>query len=105
MNLPLSSDDPSQRETPRRAQASLASQEQQVVLHMLKVVGRHTKNFEDEGFIGFRYTLQALTLQKPNGGINDGFGREAMVFANFEPEDIASQVKAPIWRRPSDRSL
>jgi hypothetical protein len=34
-----------------------------------------------------------LTLHKPNGGINDGFGREAMVFAVFEPKDIASQVK------------
>lgn len=59
----------------------LASQEQQVVLHMLKVVGRHTKNFEDQGFIGFCYTLQALTLHKPNVGINDGFGREAMELA------------------------
>jgi len=59
----------------------------------LKVVGRHTKNLENEGFIGFCYTFQALTLHKANGGINDGFGREAMVLAIFEPEDIASQVK------------
>ena len=60
---------------------------------MLKVVGRHTKNFEDQGFIGFCYTLQALTLHKPNVGINDGFGREAMVFTVFEPKHITSQVK------------
>ena len=60
---------------------------------MLKVVCRHTKNVENEGFIGFRYTIQALTLHKPNGGSNDGFGREAMELTIFEAEDIASQVK------------
>ena len=55
---------------------------------MLKVVGRHTKNYEDEGIIGFCYTLQALTLHKPNGGINHGFGREAMVFAAFDGKSL-----------------
>ena len=52
-----------------------------MVLHVLKAGGRDTKNVKDEGFIGCRYTVQDLTLHKPNGGINDGFGREAMELA------------------------
>ena len=61
----------------------LASQEQQVVLHMLKVDGRPTKKLENECVIGICYTLQAMTLHKANGGLNDGDGLVARVLAKF----------------------
>jgi hypothetical protein len=60
---------------------------------MLKIVGRHFQEVSNHRGIVPCLPLQALASDKANGGVDDGFGREAMQMPIFEAEDIARQVK------------
>ena len=37
--------------------------------------------------------FEAAALHQAHGGVDDGFGREAMGGAGFEPEDVAGQME------------
>ena len=71
----------------------LASQEEHVVLDMLKIVGGHGQEGSNHRRVGFGHAFQTLAFNKANGGVDDGFGGETMEVAILEAEEIAPQGK------------
>ena len=71
----------------------LASEQQHVIFRMPQFAGRHAPELARDLDVALCRLLKAAALHQAHGGVDDGFRREPVVGAGFQPEDIARQMK------------
>ena len=82
-----------QQECGNPLKRGLASQQQHVVLGMLKIAGRHIQKVERDHRVAFRDMFKAAPLHQPYCRIDDRLRGEAVLGTVFQTKNVAGQME------------